>query len=565
MASQFNLLASIAAGRAVSVYWHSNPKFSAYTDNRHIYLPHPEVAPSFVSEYGLAVITQGLLIRGGSLRRKFIKHLIGKKVAGRQYVFAEAARLRREFGLILPTYYVDHLSFQAFENRTLTSKGSLQWALDVQSVDIPLFVGTPRLLTAALSGYQETAGAELTNEQKQGVIETEEMDEHGDDEAEDAEVSKAMRLFENPLVGSGFLTDRLREIMGAARTGDLEDEAQPANNLAIGGVVQSQARGVFATLTDFVFDMVLPERPYAGAYYYAEWDDRIGVYKSDWVCVEEVDPWREEPISEEALNRLLVKPPHELLRYLSGIGMSMQRHKGEMDGEELYLENLIDRQIDCALGMSPTERVYSALRRTRRDLSVLILLDASGSTQELGVDGESLLHKHIRFGYQLAYALEMLGDRVSLYGFHSWGRKLVRLLRIKSFRETKLAKPAFARLENIESLGYTRMGAAIRHGAMKLQTEAGTPYQLLLIISDGFSYDQDYEGRYGEQDTRKALEEVRNTGVGCLCLSIGSSQNHEKLEEVFGVASTLSAPDEAECLHRIRPAVLGALGMMARQ
>ena len=67
------------------------------------------------------------------------------------------------------------------------------------------------------------------------------------------------------------------------------------------------------------------------------------------------------------------------------------------------------------------------------------------------------------------------------------------------------------------------MGAAIRHAGELLKTNAGTPNRLLLVLSDGLPYDDGYESRYAEADARKALEELRSDGAGCLCLSIGTS------------------------------------------
>ena len=100
----------------------------------------------------------------------------------------------------------------------------------------------------------------------------------------------------------------------------------------------------------------------------------------------------------------------------------------------------------------------------------------------------------------------------------------------------------------------------MRHAARKLQEEeAGVPYQLLITITDGFSYDHGYEGEYGEEDTKKAIEEIRCKGIGCLCITIGSDQQEEKLRNIFGKASTLAARDYDDFIHNIRPALLRAV------
>ena len=143
--------------------------------------------------------------------------------------------------------------------------------------------------------------------------------------------------------------------------------------------------------------------------------------------------------------------------------------------------------------------------------------------------------------------------------FHSWGKSLVRLLRIKSFVERRIDSRMLHRMAMLEPAGYTRTGAALRHAAHKLKEETGMPYCVLIVITDGFSYDHDYEGKYGEEDTRKALEEIRASGIGCLCLTIGSSQDEEKLKSVYGPASTLSVRNYDQFLGHLRPAMLKAI------
>ena len=83
------------------------------------------------------------------------------------------------------------------------------------------------------------------------------------------------------------------------------------------------------------------------------------------------------------------------------------------------------------------------------------------------------------------------------------------------------------------------------------KTEAGTPNRLLLVLSDGFPYDDGYEGRYAEADADKALEELRMDGVACLCLSIGAATPTDALERVFGSASHATPPTLADLSPRM--------------
>ena len=81
----------------------------------------------------------------------------------------------------------------------------------------------------------------------------------------------------------------------------------------------------------------------------------------------------------------------------------------------------------------------------------------------------------------------------------------------------------------------------------------------MVLITDGFAYDLDYDQRYAEEDTRRALEEVRRQGVGCLCLSVAPIHQEQKLREVYGAASTLSVRDYGQFVANLRPALKSAI------
>jgi len=107
------------------------------------------------------------------------------------------------------------------------------------------------------------------------------------------------------------------------------------------------------------------------------------------------------------------------------------------------------------------------------------------------------------------------------------------------------------------------VGAAIRGAGEILKTEAGTPNRLLLVLSDGYPYDDGYEGKYAEADSHKALEELRLDGVACLCLSIGAATAADSLERVFGSASFASAANLSEFSPQMDELFLSALRELA--
>src|SRR5207302_10521611 len=192
-------------------------------------------------------------------------------------------------------------------------------------------------------------------------------------------------------------------------------------------------------------------------------------------------------------------------------------------------------------GSPPDETIYIDSVRACRDLAVLVLLDVSGSAGEPSATGVAV-HEHQRAAAAvLTMALHELGDRVALYAFRSQGRSAVHVLPLKRFDET-LDALVLRRLVGLVPGAYTRVGAAIRHGAWVLEHGGGTSRRLLVVLSDGFAYDHGYEGSYGEADARRALAEARRRGTGCLRLSIGAGTDARALRQVFGTAAHAAIP-----------------------
>ena len=78
------------------------------------------------------------------------------------------------------------------------------------------------------------------------------------------------------------------------------------------------------------------------------------------------------------------------------------------------------------------------------------------------------------------------------------------------------------------------MGAAIRHSATLLSAQPNK-LRLLLILSDGKPNDMDhYEGRYGIEDTRRAILEARRIGIRPFCVTI-DQEGADYLPHLFGV------------------------------
>ena len=75
---------------------------------------------------------------------------------------------------------------------------------------------------------------------------------------------------------------------------------------------------------------------------------------------------------------------------------------------------------------------------------------------------------------------------MALYAFHSQGRSAVTLMPVKRF-DDDLDAVVMRRLAGLVPGAYSRLGAAIRHGAAVLEARGGTSRRLLVVLSDGLA------------------------------------------------------------------------------
>ncbi|HCA27495.1 MAG TPA: nitric oxide reductase activation protein, partial [Betaproteobacteria bacterium] len=136
----------------------------------------------------------------------------------------------------------------------------------------------------------------------------------------------------------------------------------------------------------------------------------------------------------------------------------------------------------------------------------------------------------------LCEALETLGDRYAIYGFSGITRKRCELYRIKQIGEP-YDEAVRARISGIRPQEYTRMGFAIRH-LTHLLNAVDARTKLLVALSDGKpdDYHDGYRGPYGVEDTRKALQEAKRSGVHPFCITL-DTEARTYLPHLYGAAN----------------------------
>ncbi len=219
--------------------------------------------------------------------------------------------------------------------------------------------------------------------------------------------------------------------------------------------------------------------------------------------------------------------------------------KGQHDGSDLDLDQWVRYEADRRLKDAVIDRgFYRAQINRQRDLACLLLADLSLSTDAYASDHARVIDVIRDSLYLFSEALSATGDRFALYGFSSLKRGHVRFHNLKGFDEP-YDNRIRGRIAAIKPGYYTRMGAAIRH-ATGLMLKQQSQQRLLLLLTDGKPNDLDqYEGRYGIEDTRVALLEARKLGLRPFCVTIDREAN-DYLPHLFGVGgyAVIRRPEE---------------------
>jgi nitric oxide reductase NorD protein len=267
-----------------------------------------------------------------------------------------------------------------------------------------------------------------------------------------------------------------------------------------------------------------------GATLYPEWDFGRRLYRKNWCVVREKDV---PPVEDDFVLRTLQKYSG-LVKHLRRTFEAMREEnrivKREISGDDVDIDALVEALADTLDGSEMSDRLFARMQRNERNIAVMFMVDMSGSTNGWINDAEreSLV--------LLCEVLEKLGDRYAIYGFSGTTRKRCELYRIKQFNEpyNDMVK---ARISGIRAQDYTRMGFAIRH-LSSLLNQIDARSKILITLSDGKpdDYNDGYRGKYGIEDTRKALVEAKRSGIHPFCITI-DTQGRDYLPYMYGAAN----------------------------
>ena len=424
------------------------------------------------------------------------------------------------------TFYTQASEYLAQQFEQLSFMNDLEKADNetlINDYPNPLWIYPPMMThTQAKSESDEE---ELQREQEKEKTDTLEMKKKSDQMDDDRETDGFL----------AFLPESLMSIFEQVNVDRMEDDsfdedalyhAEDLDEITIGKKQANLASRIKMDL-DMQPDMT-EIYPLGKGHLIDEWDYRKNDYLINYVRIKPQVTLNVTPIE---VPKRLKKTVKKIQGELDLLALDRIKNDKLPYGDEINMDTWIDYKGHLNKSMHH-QNFYTTYEKKSRDMATLILADVSLST-EGGITQEVRIIDVIKDGLMVfSEALEKLGDSFSIYSFSSLQNKKVYFNIIKNFKD-KYSDLIRGRIDSMQPQYYTRLGAAIRESA-KILDKQQAANKLLLIISDGKPNDEDrYDGRYGIEDTKKAIEEVKKKGITPFCITVDLDAK-EYLSYLFG-------------------------------
>ena len=362
--------------------------------------------------------------------------------------------------------------------------------------------------------------------------------EEDKDESDVLEMKKQANQIDDKHETDGFLAflpESLMSIFEQVNVDRMEDDTFDENALYhaedLDEITIGQKQANLSSRIKMDFDLQ-PDKtlmyPIGKGHYIDEWDYLKNDYLINYV---RILPQVNTNIIPIELPSRLKKTVRKIQAELDLLKLDRIKNDNLPYGDEINIDSWIEYSSHQNKSMHH-QKFYTTFEKKTRDMATLILADVSLST-ESGITQEVRIIDVIKDSLIVfSEALEKLQDKFAIYTFSSLQNKKVYFTIIKNFKN-KYDDLIRGRIDSIKPEYYTRMGAAIRESA-KILDKQQSANKLLLIISDGKPNDEDrYDGRYGIEDTKKAIQEVKKKGITPFCITVDLDAK-EYLSYLFG-------------------------------
>lgn len=250
---------------------------------------------------------------------------------------------------------------------------------------------------------------------------------------------------------------------------------------------------------------------------YDEWDFSNRKYKKDYCKVYPDNSLAAHPTFYCETIRNYKTTLNSMRKTLVSLNNKYQQIRLQKQGDDFDIDAVTDFSVSVLSGRTPSENMYIDKHKREKDLSILLLLDNSLSSDSYVMNNRvidiekqvSVLFGEILHEFQVDF---------SIAAFHSKTRNHVNFSTVKEFDEDW--NKAKHKIGSLEPQGYTRIGAPLRHASAQLRYRE-TKNRWVVLLSDGKPNDYDrYEGKYGLNDIKQALREMKSDGIHTYALAI---------------------------------------------
>ena len=236
-----------------------------------------------------------------------------------------------------------------------------------------------------------------------------------------------------------------------------------------------------------------------------------------------------------------------LRKMLTSVNNKFQQQRRQSEGDEFDLDAITDLFVDVNSRHTPSDKIYLSRRKKEKDLSILLLLDVSLSSDAYAA-GNRVIDVEKQVSILFGEILNEFNIDFSIDAFYSKTRNHSSYVSLKGFDDQW--NKAKYKIGGIQPSGYTRIGAALRHSGYLLD-QRSTKNKWVILISDGKPNDYDrYEGKYGINDVKQAIRELNEKQINSYALAI-EAQAKYYLPQMFGKNHYQILTKPVELLHSL--------------
>jgi nitric oxide reductase NorD protein len=263
---------------------------------------------------------------------------------------------------------------------------------------------------------------------------------------------------------------------------------------------------------------------------YDEWDYSKRIYKENFCKLYPLSQIKTDAIYYKKTISKNTTTLNGLRKMLANVNNKLQQLHRQIQGNEFDIDAVTDLLVDIHSKRTPSERIYISNRKKEKDLSILLLLDISLSSDGYA-DGNRVIDVEKEVSILFGEILNEFNIDFSINCFYSKTRNYSSYMTLKGFDEDW--NKSKYKIGAIEPQGYTRIGTALRHSGAMLD-KRNTKNKWVILISDGKPNDFDkYEGKYGINDVKQALRELHERQIKSYALAIEKEAKYY-LPQMFG-------------------------------